>query len=270
MIGSTMPAADTGGAALGRLAGRTALITGASRGIGAAVAQRFAAEGARVVLAHHPRADMTAFAEELAARLRGDGGEAVALPVDLGTIDGPAALVEAARQAMGPLDIVVANAAATGRGAAVELDVEQFDAVQAVNTRGTWLLARAAYPDLVASGHGSLITVSSVMVATGQPGAVHYTASKAAILGMTRTLAREWGPDGIRVNAIMPGAIRTEHEAETMPDADAVAAQILPLQCLQRRGTPDDLSGAFLFLAGDDSTFVTGQVLCVDGGWVHY
>jgi 3-oxoacyl-[acyl-carrier protein] reductase len=146
----------------------------------------------------------------------------------------------------------------------------QFDAVQEVITRGTWLLARAAYPDLVAAGNGSLITVTSVMVATGQPGAVHYTTSKAGILGITRALAREWGPDGIRVNAVMPGAIRTEHEAETEPDADAVAAQILPLQCLQRRGTAADVTGAVLFLASDDSAFVTGQVLCVDGSWVHY
>lgn len=252
-----------------RLAGRTALITGASRGIGAAVARRFAAEGARVVLAHQPRADMAALAESEAARIREAGGEAVALPVDLGTVDGPAEVVEASRKALGPLDIVVANAAATGRGAAVELDVARFDAVQAVNTRGTWLLARAAYPDLVASGRGSLITVTSVMVMTGQPGAVHYTASKAAIIGLTRALAREWGPDGVRVNTVMPGAIRTEQEEETDPDADAVAAQILPLQSLRRRGTAEDLTGAFLFLACDDSAFVTGQTLCVDGGWVH-
>lgn len=254
----------------GRLSGRTALITGASRGIGAAVAERFAVEGARVVLAHQPTAEMTALAEARAAELQTTGCQAVALPGDLGTADGPAQLVEAARAAVGPLDIVVANAAATGRGSAVDLAVEQFDAVQAVNTRGTWLLARAAYPDLVASSNGSLITVTSVMVATGQPGALHYTASKAAVLGMTRALAREWGPDGVRVNSVMPGAIRTEQEAEAEPDADAIAAQILPLQCLPRRGTSADLAGAFVFLASDDASFVTGQVICVDGGWVHY
>ncbi|MFF2653952.1 SDR family NAD(P)-dependent oxidoreductase [Streptomyces sp. NPDC058045] len=270
MSGPSAPETGAGNATARRLSGRTALITGASRGIGAAVARRFAAEGARVVLAHQPTVEMTALAEGEAARLRATGSEAVALPADLGTIEGPAALVHEVREAMGPLDILVANAAATGRGSAVDLDVTQFDTVHAVNTRGTWLLARAAHPDLVASGQGSLITVTSVMVETGQPGAVHYTASKAAILGMTRALAREWGPDGVRVNTVMPGAIRTEHEAETEPDADAVAAHILPQQCLQRRGTPNDLTGAFLFLASDDSTFVTGQVLCVDGGWVHY
>ena len=254
----------------GRLAGQAALVTGASRGIGAAVAERFAGEGARVVLAYQPTPAMAALAEERAAALRKGGCQAVALPGDLGTPDGPAKLVEAARAAIGPLDIVVANAAATGRGSAVELTAEQFDAVQAVNSRGTWLLARAAYADLVASSTASLITVTSVMVATGQPGALHYTASKAAIIGLTRALAREWGPDGVRVNAVMPGAIRTEHEAETEPDPDSVAAQVLPLQCLKRRGTAADLAGAFLFLASADAAFVTGQVLCVDGGWVHY
>ncbi|WP_427892008.1 SDR family NAD(P)-dependent oxidoreductase [Kribbella sp. GL6] len=253
-----------------RLAGRAVLVTGASRGIGFAVAARFAAEGARVVLGHQPNAGMTALTEARAAELRASGYEAIAVPGDLASVDGPGELVETARAAVGPLDTVVANAAATGRGPAVEIPVPEFDAVQQVNTRGTWLLARAAYPDLVASRHGSLITVTSVMIETGQPGAVHYTASKAAIVGITRALAREWGPDGVRVNAVMPGAIRTEHEAEVDPDADAVAAQILPRQCLQRRGTADDLTGAFLFLASDDAAFITGQVLCVDGGWVHY
>ena len=268
--GEAVSRASAGGAGRGRLAGRTALVTGASRGIGAAVAERFAGEGARVVLAHQPTAEMAALAEARAVDLRGNGHEAVAIPADLGTLDGPAELVAAAREAVGSLDILVTNAAATGRSSAVDLSVEEFDAVQAVNTRGTWLLARAAHPDLVASSNGSLITVTSVMVATGQPRAVHYTASKAAILGMTRALAREWGPDGVRVNAVMPGAIRTEQEAEDEPDAEAVAAQILPLQCLPRRGTSADLAGAFLFLASDDASFVTGQVLCVDGGWVHY
>ena len=108
------------------------------------------------------------------------------------------------------------------------------------------------------------------MMMTGQPNALHYTASKAAILGMTRELAREMGPDGVRINAVMPGAIRTEQEVEMSPDADAAAERIIPRQSLQRRGYAEDLVGAFAFLASDDASFITGQVICVDGGWVMY
>ncbi len=220
----------------GRLAGRTALITGASRGIGAAVARRFAAEGASVAIGHQPTDEMATLATELAAGIRGDGGTAVTVSGDLADPDGPGIVVATAREALGPLDILVANAAATGRAAWDEMTVEQWDQVQAINVRGTWLLARAAKQDLVASGRGAIITLTSVMAMTGQPGALHYTASKAAILGMTRALARELGPDGVRINAVMPGAIRTEHEVELSPNADDVAARILPKQSLQRRG----------------------------------
>lgn len=255
---------------LQRLAGRRALITGASRGIGAAVARRFAAEGAAVAVGHEPTAEMAGLAAALVSELQADGATAVALSADLADPDGPASLVEAARAKLGPLDIVVANAAASGRSHFAELSVGEWDYVQAVNVRGTWLLAKAAFPDLKASGRGAMITLTSVMVETGQPRALHYTASKAAILGMTRALAREMGPDGVRINAVMPGAIRTEQEVEMSPDADSVAEHIIPLQSLQRRGFADDLAGAFAFLASDDAGFVTGQVICVDGGWVMY
>ncbi len=253
-----------------RLIGRTALITGASRGIGAAVARRLAAEGAAVALGHEPTSEMASLANDLVIELRELGATAAAVCADLADSAGPSAVVEAARQALGPLDIVVANAAASGRKHFTEMTIEEWDLVQAVNVRGTWLLAKAAFDDLKASGHGSMITLTSVMVMTGQPGAVHYTASKAAILGMTRSLAREMGPAGVRINAVMPGAIRTEQEVEMSPDAAEVAASVLPLQALQRRGYAADLAGAFAFLASDDAAFITGQVICVDGGWVMY
>lgn len=253
-----------------RLTGRRALITGASRGIGAAVARRFAAEGAAVVIGHEPTAKMAALAKDLVSELQASGATALALSADLSDPEGPASLVAAAREHVGPLDIVVANAAVSGRSHFAELSVAEWDYVQAVNVRGTWLLAKAALPDLKASGHGAMITLTSVMVETGQPRALHYTASKAAILGITRALAREMGPDGVRINAVMPGAIRTEQEVEMSPDADAAAKSIIPLQSLQRRGFADDLAGAFAFLASDDAAFITGQIICVDGGWVMY
>lgn len=253
----------------GRLAGRTALVTGASRGIGAAVARAFVAEGASVAVAHEPTPDMADAATRLVAELRAAGGTAVAVAGDLADPSGPADVAEQARAALGPVGVLVANAAASGRSPYQDITVEQWELVQAVNTRGTWLLAKAVRDDLIAT-RGSITTLTSVMVRTGQPWAVHYTASKAAILGMTRALARELGPHHVRVNAVMPGAIRTENEVELEPDADAAAREILPLQSLPRRGVADDLAGAFVFLASDEASFVTGQVINVDGGWVMY
>ncbi|PZF81146.1 SDR family NAD(P)-dependent oxidoreductase [Jiangella anatolica] len=252
----------------GRLAGRVALVTGASRGIGAAVARAYAAEGASVALGYEPRPDTAELAEELATELRAAGTKAVALAADLADPDAVDELVDGARAHLGPLDVVVANAALSASAPWREISVADWDRVFAVNLRGSWLLARAAYPDLVAGGRGSIITVSSVMARTGQAGALHYTASKAGIVGLTRALARESGPDGVRVNAVMPGAIRTEHEEALEPDPDAVFEQITAVQSLKRRGSAADVAGAFVYLAGDESAFVTGQVLTVDGGWV--
>lgn len=252
----------------GRLAGRTALVTGGSRGIGAAVAKRFAAEGAGVVVSHEPRPDRTAEAASVVAAILADGGRATAVAADLSEPDQIAALVPAAADWGGGLDVVVANAAAEARDVWHEITVERWDLIQAVNVRGTFLLAKHAHPYLQASDHASVIAVTSVMAETGQPGALHYSASKAGIIGLVRGLAFEVGDEGIRVNAVMPGAIRTEHEAALSPDPDAVAERILPKQALQRRGVAEDLPGAFLFLASDDSAFVTGQIVTVDGGWV--
>ncbi|MGC0144894.1 SDR family NAD(P)-dependent oxidoreductase [Pseudactinotalea sp. Z1732] len=253
----------------GRLHGYRVLVTGGSRGIGAATARAFVAEGAAVAIHHEPTPAMTDLAKGLVDDLRVTGGQVAAVPGDLADPAGPGQVVAAARSSIGPLTTVVANAAASGRSPFQEISIPQWDHVQAVNTRGTWLLAAAARSDLIAN-RGSLITLTSVMVETGQPDAVHYTASKAAILGMTRALARELGPHHVRVNAVMPGAIRTEQELELSPDADAVAARILPKQALPRRGTADDLTGAFVFLASDEASFITGQVINVDGGWVMY
>ncbi|MFC7621059.1 SDR family NAD(P)-dependent oxidoreductase [Microlunatus sp. GCM10028923] len=249
----------------GKLADRVALITGASRGIGAATARRFAAEGAKVIIAHQPHPDRTAEAEAVAAEL---GDAAVALPADLADPAAVERLVEESAARWGGLDVVVANAAYETHRPWQEITVEQWDLTQAVNVRGTFLLAKHAHPYLRDSGHGSFIALTSIMVDLGMVGAMDYTTSKAAIIGLVRTLAREIGPDGIRVNAIMPGAIRTENEVRWTPDESVAAERILPHQALQRRGYSDDLAGAFLFLAGDDSAFVTGQIITVDGGWV--
>ncbi len=254
----------------GRLAGRVALITGGSRGIGAAVARAYVAEGAAVAVGYQPVPEMERLADALVDELVAVGGMAVAIPADLADPEQVESLVAAARESLGPVGIIVANAAASIPTPWRDIPVEQWDLVWDVNVRATWLLARAAYDDLVESGSGSIITVTSVMVETGAPGRIDYTASKAGVIGLTRALSRELGPDGVRVNAVMPGAIRTEHEVDAEPSSAVAASRILPLQALQRRGYAEDLAGAFVYLAGDDSSFVTGQVINVDGGWMHY
>ncbi|AYY13257.1 SDR family oxidoreductase [Actinobacteria bacterium YIM 96077] len=254
----------------GRLDGRVALVTGASRGIGAAVARTYANEGAAVAVAHEPGPEPSEQAEKLVAEIVAAGGQALAIGADLADPDAVDALVASARSGLGPIDVVVNNAAASARGPWHELTVEQWDHIHRVNLRGSWLVARAAYPDLRASEHACVINVTSIMVATGQENAVHYTASKAGLIGFTRAMAREAGTDGIRVNAVMLGAIRTEHETELFPDADAVFARVTAAQSLKRRGFAEDVAGTFLFLASDDSSFMTGQVLNVDGGWAHW
>lgn len=254
----------------GRLAGLTALVTGGSRGIGAAVARRYAAEGAAVAIAHEPTPEMTRLTLELADELAASGAMATAVAGNLATEDGPAEVVARAEDRLGPLDIVVANAAASGRADWHAFTTAEWDRVQAVNVRATWLLAKAARPSLLASRNASVITLTSVMAMTGQAGALHYTTSKAAILGMTRALARELGPEGVRVNAVMPGAIRTENEVEMSPDPEPVLRWALERQSLQRRGVAEDLAGAFVFLASADASFITGQVICIDGGWVMH
>lgn len=254
----------------GRLAGRVAVVTGASRGIGAAVARTYAAEGASVAVGHEPCLQATESAQKLTAEICAAGGRAITVPVDVTDPGQVETFVAAARTELGTIDIVVNNAATRTPAAWHETTVEQWDHVQRVNLRGPWLMALAAYPDLRASGRGCVINVTSVMVETGQPGALDYTSSKAGVIGLTRALARQVGADGIRVNAVMPGAIRTELEIETEPDEDAVFERITAVQSLKRRGYAADLVGAFVFLAGDESSFITGQVLNVDGGWVHY
>jgi len=253
----------------GRLAGRVALITGASRGIGAAVAQAFAREGAAVALNHLPHPEMRRLAEQVAKEIEAQGGDAMSIGADISDAGAVTAMMAAVRDTIGAPDVLVLNAAATERRSWTDIDAGSWDRISAVNLRGAFLCARAVHPSMHAQRFGRIITVSSVMAQLGLPGALHYVTSKAGVIGFTRALAREVGAEGITVNCVVPGAIRTEVEVADFPDQETLRQRAAARQSVPRRGVPADLTGTFVYLASTDSDFVTGQVINVDGGWAH-
>jgi 3-oxoacyl-[acyl-carrier protein] reductase len=253
-----------------RLAGRTALITGASRGIGAAVAAGFAAEGASVALNHLDTVEMRKLAAERVADIVRLGGRALAVAGDVSDPDEVSAMVSLVREELGPVDILVTNAAAASKLPWDHISTDEWAHMLSVNLTGAFLCARAVWPDMRSRQYGKIITVSSVMVELGMAGSLHYVTTKAGLIGFTRALAREVGRFGIRVNCVMPGAIRTEAEIERVADPEALTLRAAERQSIPRRGLPEDLVGAFVYLAAQESDFVTGQVLTVDGGWANY
>jgi 3-oxoacyl-[acyl-carrier protein] reductase len=250
-----------------KLDGKVAVITGSSQGIGAAVALGYAKEGAKVAVNYNRNGEL---AERVVGEIRAGGGEALAVGGDVSKARDVAKMFDVAREAFGPVDILVANAAANPRRPWYEIPESEWDLVMSVNLKGALLCAQAAYPDMKARGYGKVITLSSVMAELGTGPCLHYVTTKSGLIGFTRALAREVGRDGIRVNCVMPGAIRTEQEIKDFPDQEAVARRAAERQCLPQRGLPEDLVGTFVYLASSDSDFVTGQVINVDGGWVHY
>jgi 3-oxoacyl-[acyl-carrier protein] reductase len=254
----------------GRLDGRVALVTGAAKNIGAAVAERLAGEGAAVAVNHRS----VSSADDAAAvveRIEQSGGRAAAFRGDVAAEDDVRALVAQIESELGPVGILVNNAAASVAFTAPwhELTAEQWNHVGRVNVTGSFLCARAVYPAMRDAGGGVIINMSSVRALLGWPGNLHYTSSKAALIGFTRGLAREVGADGIRVNALAIGAIRTPDE-DVYGTPEEVAGLVLPLQSLKVRGVPADVASAVAFLASDDGRFISGQCLTVDGGWAMH
>lgn len=250
-----------------RLAGRVALVTGASRGIGAAAAAALSRQGASVALSCLPEPAMAAAAEALRDSIIAAGGHAVVVPADLRDDAALAMAVQVTVDHFGGLDVLIANGSRSQSGHPDDATAAVWDDVMAVNVRSTWLLVRHAMPWLTRRA-GCVVTVSSVLGLLGDPTATAYATSKAATIGLTRSLARELGPSGIRVNCVIPGAIKTEHEVELHGSNQELDQRILNNQVLPRRGTADDVAGALVFLASCDALFITGQSLVVDGGWV--
>ncbi len=249
---------------MSQLAQRIIVVTGAARGLGRAFAEAAAAAGARLVLADREVELGQATAQSIAAT----GAEVDFLSVDLGDPASIAALGAAVAERHGRVDGLVNNAAiATGIGGKTfeEIDIETWDRVMTVNVRGTWLMVKAMAPLLRRSDAGKIVNVASDTALWGAPRLLHYVSSKGAIISMTRSLARELGPDNIAVNAIAPGLVRVE------------ATEYVPVErhqlyetgrAIPRAQMPDDCTGAVVYLLSPGANFVTGQVLPLNGGFV--
>jgi 3-oxoacyl-[acyl-carrier protein] reductase len=246
------------------VAGKTAIVTGAATGIGRATAQLLAERGARVVAAGLQPERLRETVDAIAAA----GGEAIAADADLSDPDAIAGVAERAAEAFGGTDILVNNAAVYPLGPWYEMDAAEWDELFATNVRGYYLMARAVRPQMLARGGGSVVNVSSVTFWTGNALLLAYVASKGAVIGFTRALAREAGPDGIRANAVAPGAFPTA-ATKIHADQEKLWSDVMEAQSIKRRGEVEDVARAIAFFASDDSSFVTGQTLLVDGGWMY-
>ena len=243
------------------LQGKVAIVTGAGSGIGRASAIRFAAEGASVVAAdiRGPKVD------ETVAMIRRDGGTAVPCQANVATAADVARMVECARDTFGGLDALFNNAGTLRPGTAVDLSVEDWDLVMAVNVRSVFLGAKYAVPALAARGGGTIVSTASVSGLNGDPSSVVYSASKAAVINLTRSLSVDHAAQHIRVNCICPGAIETPPVGRMLGD-DAARRRTEKAHPLGRLGQPEEIAAAAVWLSSDESSFVTGQALVVDGG----
>jgi NAD(P)-dependent dehydrogenase (short-subunit alcohol dehydrogenase family) len=243
-----------------RMRGKAAVVTGAGSGLGRATARRLAAEGARVACA-----DLAAArAEETAAAIVAEGGEALALEVDVVDAGACARMVEAALRRFGALTTLVNSAGIAGPIGA-ELTADDWRRVVEVNLTGTWLAARAAHEALAASGHGSITNLASIYGVTGGSRSPAYAASKGGVTNLTRQLALQWAPS-VRVNCVCPGHVETPLTASIMADPAWRQAMVSKYP-LGRFGRVDDVAAAILYLASDEAAFVTGVALPVDGGY---
>ena len=245
---------------MGSMSGKNAVVTGGSRGIGRAICLELARRGANVVFSY---AGNTAAADKTLEELKALGVEARAIQ---GNVADPAAaktLIDTAVKELGGIHILVNNAGITRDGLAMAMKEEDFDAVIETNLKGAFLCMKAAIRPMMKARYGRIVNMSSVVALRGNPGQINYCASKAGLIGMTKSLAKEMGARGITVNAVAPGYISTDMTA-ALPDAARQA--MLSTIPVGRAGNPEDVAAAVAFLASEEAGYITGQVLSVDGG----
>jgi galactose dehydrogenase len=244
------------------LAGASVFVTGGGSGIGAALTEGFLEQGARVAFVQ--RSDATAFADEMEGR---HGSRPLFIPCDITDVAALKAAVAGAAKAHGPVTVLVNNAANDRRHATLDVDEAFWDWSRAINLNAYFFAAQAVIPGMQAAGGGSIVNFSSVSYMMGNGGYPAYTAANAGITGLTRSLARDFGPDRIRVNALMPGWVLTERQLELWATPEDLARH-LERQCLKEHLAPQDIVGGTLFLASSVSRMMTAQALVIDGGVV--
>jgi NAD(P)-dependent dehydrogenase (short-subunit alcohol dehydrogenase family) len=244
------------------LAGKTALVTGGGRGIGKAIARRLAAAGANVVIASRKLENLQATAEELS----GLAGRVVPIACHVGRLDQIENLIRETESQLGPVDVLVNNSATNlGQGPSLDVTDEMLDKMIEVNIKAAIRLVRLTVPRMIERGNGSIINISSVAGIEPQPQGMLYSFTKAGLLMMTRSWAREFSPQGVRVNAIAPGLIQTDFSEYFWKNRDYVR-NLEQTQPIRRIGQPDEIGFAALYLASDEASYVTGQVFVIDGG----
>lgn len=252
---------------MGRLDGRVAIVTGAAQGIGAAYAKRFAEEGAKVAICDV--LDCTNVVNTIAQ----SGGEAFGMEVDVSDEAQVAGLVARTVESFGRVDVMVPNAAifaALNRRSFLDIGVEEWDRVMAVNVRGVFVCIKAVVPQMKEQGYGKIVNISSATVQAGVPWFLHYVSSKGAVDAMTRASARELGDFGIRVNSIAPGFTMSEQIESQREELQFNLDMNLAGRAFKREEMPEDLLGTMVFLASAESDFMTGQTVVVDGGLVMH
>ena len=245
-----------------QLQDRVAVVTGASRGIGRAIAMELARRGAKVVVNYKTSG---AAAEEVVSAIKDAGGQAIAVKADVSKLDEAQALIKTAADTFGRLDILVNNAGTTRDMLLAMMKEEDWDLVLATNLKSAFNCCKAALRPMMRQKYGRIVNITSVAGIAGNPGQTNYAASKAGLIGLTKSLAKEIGPRSITVNAVAPGFVETELTKDLPADLKEASLKMTPLG---RWGTAEEMAYAVAFLASDEAAFITGQTLSVDGGLV--